>query len=245
MASILAFVTTGFWMWMIVDCLRNDPQKNTWIWILIFLYFPGAVIYFLLRRAPYLNLPMPQQVKRWSHRDKLWNAEAAARNIGKAYQYVNLGNVLCDIGQFDKAADAYQQALDKEPQNPQALWGMAFAEVQRTNFKAAKYYLEQLLKIDPNYKNGEASLAYGQTLFELQDWQAAQDHLEKDVKYWGHPEAAILLATLHMNQGNPNAARQTLDSMLFRVKGAPQFHYRRKQHLVRKAERMLRGLAKS
>jgi hypothetical protein len=93
MVQVLAFMTTGFWMLMIFDCVRNDPERNTWIWILIFLNFPGAVIYFLVRRLPQMNLPVPNYFKRWANRQQLWSAEAAVRHIGKAHQYVMLGNL--------------------------------------------------------------------------------------------------------------------------------------------------------
>jgi hypothetical protein len=242
MIQALAFITTGFWMLMIFDCVRNDPERNTWIWILIFLHFPGALIYFVARRLPQMNLPMPNYFKRWTRQQELWNAEAAVRNIGKAHQYVLLGNVLSEIGEFDKAADAYQQALEKEPKNAHALWGAAFIEMRQKKFEAAKAHLEILLKLDPDYKCGEASLFYGKALFELKDWEAAKIHLDKDIKYWSHPESSILLATIQMQAGNSEDARDRLETMLAKVKGSPAFHYRKQQQWVRQAEKMLRTL---
>lgn len=229
-------------MLMIFDCVRNDPERNTWIWILIFLHFPGALIYFVVRRLPQMNLPMPNYFKRWAHQQELWNAEAAVRNIGKAHQYVLLGNVLSEIGEFDKAADAYQQALEKEPKNAHALWGTTFIEMKQKKFESAKTHLEILLKLDPDYKCGEASLFYGKALFELKDWEAAKIHLDKDIKYWSHPESSILLATIQMQAGNSEDARDRLETMLAKVRASPAFHYRKQQQWVRQAEKMLRTL---
>jgi hypothetical protein len=242
MIGVLAFLTTGFWMLMIFDCVRNDPERNTWLWILIFLNFPGAVIYFLVRRLPQLSLPIPNYFKRWTLRQDLWKAEAAVRNIGKAHQDVALGNLLCEMEVFEKAVNAYQQALSKEPKNPHALWGLAFIEMQQKQWHDARSHLEMLINLDPDYKCGEASLLYGKVLFELQDWHIARTHLEKDVKYWSHPESCILLAMIQQQAGDGQAARDCLETMLAKVKASPTFHYRKNLRWVRKAEKMLRNM---
>ncbi|MDX2214663.1 MAG: tetratricopeptide repeat protein [Oculatellaceae cyanobacterium bins.114] len=242
MIQFLAFVATGFWMLMIFDCVRNDPEKATWIFILIFLNIPGAVLYFLVRRLPYLNLPVFPYFRRWSRRQDLWNAEAAVRNIGKAHQYVTLGNVLSEIKMLDKATEAYQQALDKEPKNIHALWGLAAIAMQNKQFAIAKDYLQTLINLEPDYKFGEASLSYGQTLFALEDWEAVEPHLEKDLKHWGHPETPLMLAKIQIQRGDTDAAHQLLETMIFKLKSAPKFHYRQKRHLIGEAERLLKKL---
>lgn len=242
MIQFLAFAATGFWMLMIFDCVRNDPERNTWLYILIFLNVPGAVLYFLVRRLPYLNVPIPSYFQRWSRRQDLWNAEAAVRNIGKAHQYVMLGNVLIEIQQLDRATEAYQQALDKEPKNTHALWGLASIAMKNKQFAIARNNLQTLLQLEPDYKFGEASLLYGQALFALEDWEVAQPHLEKDLKYWAHPEAAIMLAKLQIQRGETEAARTALENMIFKLKSSPKFHYRQKRHLVGEAGRLLKTL---
>ncbi|MBD2462757.1 tetratricopeptide repeat protein [Oscillatoria sp. FACHB-1407] len=242
MIQVLAFVATGFWMLMIFDCVRNDPERNTWLFVLIFLNIPGAILYFLVRRLPYLNVPIPPYFQRWSRRQDLWNAEAAVRNIGKAHQYVTLGNVLNEMQMLDKAAEAYQQALEKEPKNTHALWGLASIAMHHQQFAIARDHLQQLLALEPDYKFGEASLAYGKALFALEDWDTVEPHLEKDLKHWGHPEACIMLAKIQINRGEVDAARTALENMIFKLKSAPKFHYRQKRHLIGEAERLLKKL---
>lgn len=240
--QVLGLFTTGFWLWMIYDCVRNDPQKNQWLWILIFLNFPGAVIYFLVRRLPQMDIPVPIFVTRWLRREQLWNAEAAARNIGKAHQFVLLGNLLCELAIFDRAQVAYKTALEKEPNNTQALWGAAFIDMQNKNFASAKLHLEKLVKLDPDYKYGEAFLAYGKTLVALEEWDAAKAHLENDVKRWSHPEAYIMLGTILAKEGDIQSARGYLETTIFRVRGSSYYHYRRNSHWVRKAQKLLKTL---
>lgn len=50
----LAF--TAFWIWMLVDCIVNEPKDKSdnmlliWVLVLIFTHVIGAVIYYLVRR---------------------------------------------------------------------------------------------------------------------------------------------------------------------------------------------------
>lgn len=240
--GILVLLPSAFWMLMIFDCVRNEPDRQTWIWILLFLNVAGALIYFFACWLPRSHVPVPNYFKRWTMRQALWNAEAGVRNIGKAHQYVALGNVLTEIGDLDQATAAFQQALDKEPQNTHALWGLAYIEMLHKQFVPAREHLAALIKLEPDYKCGEASLLYGKALFELQDWAMAKSHLEKDLKHWGHPEAAIMLATIQRQEGNLDRARDCLEGMLTKLRAAPIYHYRRHQQTLRKAEKMLRTL---
>lgn len=64
-------------------------------------------------------------------KDALWNAEAGVQNIGKAHQYVILGNVLLEMGDLDRALATYSEALIRESANPNALWGCAMHQIIR------------------------------------------------------------------------------------------------------------------
>jgi hypothetical protein len=86
------------------------------------------------------------------------------------------------------------------------------------------------------------SLLYGQTLFELQDWSAAKPHLEKDIRFWSHPESSVRLATILIQEGDRAAARDRLQTMLDRIQASPMYHHRRHRSTLRQAEKMLRSL---
>ncbi|HEY9848212.1 MAG TPA: tetratricopeptide repeat protein [Leptolyngbyaceae cyanobacterium] len=244
MLEVVALLTTGFWLFMIYDCVQNERERNTWLWILILLNFPGAVIYFLTRKLPRMDVAVPKYFTRWTRSRELWIAEADARNIGKAHQFIVLGNLLCDMGMLERAENAYQTALEKEPNNTQALWGASFVDIENKKFDTAKQYLEKLLKLEPDFKYGDGSLAYAKTLVALQDWETAKTHLEQHIKRWSHPEASIMMATIHSQEGNAQKARQYLENMLTRIRGASYFHYKRNRYWVNKAEKLLKTLPK-
>jgi hypothetical protein len=53
-AGCAGIVATVLWIWMLVDCLVNEPSegndKIVWVLVLIFTNWIGALIYLLVRR---------------------------------------------------------------------------------------------------------------------------------------------------------------------------------------------------
>jgi hypothetical protein len=54
--TLIAILGSIFWIWMIVDCVRNEPaesnDKIVWILVILLTHFIGALIYFFARRQP-------------------------------------------------------------------------------------------------------------------------------------------------------------------------------------------------
>jgi hypothetical protein len=59
----LGIALTAFWIWMIVDCVKNEPStgndKIAWLLLLLFTHGLGALIYFFVRRSPRQRLQLP------------------------------------------------------------------------------------------------------------------------------------------------------------------------------------------
>ena len=144
--------------------------------------------------------------------------------------------------QGDHALAAYRQALAQEPDNTDALWGSAIIELECQNSEQALLLLQRLMKLRPDYKFGDASLAYGKALFDSGDFNLAQLHLESHLKQWSHPEAALLMAKLQTHQQNTPGACQVLETMITNVQGSPDFHYRKHRQHVVQGKRLLKTL---
>lgn len=245
MFDLVIFATTGFWMYAIFDCIRNDPDRNVWIWLLLFFNFFGAVIYFLTRMLPRMNTSSaPSYFKRWTKGKALREAEAGVVNIGKSHQYVQLGNVLLEMGKMPQAEAAFQEAITKEPDHLDALWGMASVVVSAKRWEDAHTHLQHLLVLDPEYKRGDASLVMGKVLVASEQRELAKTHLIKDIKDWSHPEAAFMLASLQSEDGEKQAAYDILKTMLAKLKACPEFYYRQHRRIANQAERMCHSLSK-
>lgn len=234
-----------FLIWMLVGCVRKDPYRLLWLWVMLFFQPFGAIVYFFARWLPNNDVRMPASLRRFARGSEINRLQAAALQIGNAHQFVQLGDVLREIGRFDRARDAYQSALEKEPDNPQALWGAALIDLKKNQFETANGRLEKLLQIDPQYKFGDVSLAYGKTLYRLQNVDEARERLEQHIKRWRHPEALYLLACIHSEQGDAPGARSHLEAMLLDIAGSPKAIARHQGFWKSKARRLLRKLPRS
>ncbi|WP_310487680.1 tetratricopeptide repeat protein [Chamaesiphon sp. VAR_69_metabat_338] len=181
MSATLVFIITGFWIWMLTDCSQDKSTRSNWFWIVLFGYFPGALVYFIDRQSTSQSRKIINPLRRIQLQQELHRAKIAAKHIGKAYQFLILGNILLELGDLDRAELAYQRALIKEPKNPYALWGAASVAFDRERFAVAALHLELLLKIDPKHLQGDASLLYAKVLFNLSKWSIARLHLTEDI----------------------------------------------------------------
>jgi len=221
-SSLMSFLYVVLLIWMIVECLRKDPDRYLWMFVMLVFQPFGPFIYFFVRWLPGNNIRLPKGIRRWERGKEIHRLESAALQIGNAHQFVQFGDVLRETGKHQKAGEAYSQALEKEPENCQALWGASLVDIEQKNFQAARNHLEKLLEIDPQYKFGDVSLAFGKTLYQLRETEEAYEHFQKYVKRWRHPEGLYLLATLQLERGDNLEARNTLQAMLMDINGSPR-----------------------
>lgn len=231
-------------VWMIVYCLRHDPNRFLWLLVILLLQPIGAVLYFLVRWLPSSELEAPKFLHRWTRRGAMRRLEVAAAQIGNAHQFVQLGEALREIGRHQDARAAYAQAIAKEPDNLAALWGAANIDYRFGEFTAAREKLERVLHVDPNYKFGDVSLLYGKTLFQLDEQDAARAHLETHVRKWRQPEGLYLLATICQEQHDVSQAREHLQALIVDIDSSPRSIARKFLFWKGRARRMLRRLPK-
>jgi hypothetical protein len=241
----LGLLFPAFWLWMLIHCARHDPDRGMWLWILFIGNVPAALVYFVVRWLPGARVATGSSVfKRWTKRRQIPRLESAARSIGNAHQFVELGEAYRETGKYDQAADCFSKALQKDAESLPALWGAAQVEMHRQNHSAAITHLDRILVKDGSYKFGDVSLACCRTLYALNESEAAREKLLQHLKRWTHPEAYVLLATIEIGRGDRAAARQHLESTLMDLHGGPAFFARQNRGWARKAKRLLRRLPK-
>jgi len=234
-----------FWIWMLVDCIRKDPDRFLWFWV-IFIFQPfGAILYFFVRWLPTNRFQLPEFARPLFRQRRLNELETAALQIGNAYQFVRWGDALKEAGIYQKSLDAYQRALTKEPDNLQALWGAAQIEMKFKQFEIAQQRCQQILEADPEYKFGDVSLLYCKTICELDTPEQAREQLVIHTKRWRQPEALYMLARLEVEAGDHRAARTTLQGMLLDINGSPRGIARKFVRWKSKARRLLKRLPQS
>ncbi|MEZ5941773.1 MAG: tetratricopeptide repeat protein [Planctomycetaceae bacterium] len=240
LGSVSSLAYFAFLIWMVVYCVRRDPDQGRWLWILLIFQPFGPFIYFFARYLPSASFRLPGFLKRWSRGGEIRRLEIAAAQIGNPHQYIQLGEALLDVGRNQDASKAFQKALDKEKDNLPALWGRAQADFQLKEFSDAKEALQQALAIDPKYKFGDTSLLLAKSLNALEEFDEARTHLVGHVRQWRQPEGLYLLATLEEKAGNDEEARQHLEALLMELEASPPAIARKHLFWRGRAKRLLR-----
>ena len=240
--SAMGLLYFAFWAWMLVDCLVREPDRFFWVWLLVIIPFPGAIAYAVARVLPQREFTAPRWMRAWTRGKELARLQIAAEQIGNPHQFILWGDALREVSSYSQAEAAYRQATAKDPESIQALWGLALCAEALKRPADVKDYCAQVLKLDPQYKFGDVSLAYGRALCELGDEAAARQHLEQHVRRWRHPEAMYLLAVCCRDAGNPAEARQHLQAMLRDINGSPASIARKFGRWKSRANRLLRQL---
>ena len=241
-------VGVAFLAWMLIECVRRDPERNLWLWIILFVNpgVPlGALVYFVVRLLPQHKFGQWQALRPWTGAGEIHRLEAAARQIGNAHQHTQLGDALRETGSYRRAGEAYAAALGKDAGHLPAIWGAALVDVRLNELASARTRLEQILAVDPGYKFGDVSLAYGRVLSRLHDTPAARNHLEGHLKRWKQPEAVCLLAQVLIEQNESFRARALLESMLIDLRGSPAFFVRQNRAWRFQAGRLLARLPRT
>lgn len=240
----LGWIYTAFWVWMLVHCIRNDPERGTWLWLLIILQGIGPVIYFFARYLPGVRADVPAMgfFKRFTSGRQLARLEHAAKNIGNAHQWLELADLQREIGKHDQAAQSYRRALQKDPTYLPALWGAAQSELVLKQLPEAREHLQVILGRDFSYKFGDVSLAYGRVLVDLNEKDVARSHLVSHLQRWTHPEAHLLMARVLLQAGDRDKAREHLETLLADLSAAPAFFARQHAKWGKQARSLLRTL---
>lgn len=233
-----------FWVWMLVDCIMNEPEKYMWIWILLFTNIPGAVIYFILRNPVNFRPVLPDFIKGLMKGREINQAESDAYNVPNAHNYSKLGDIYLDTGNTKKAYEAYGKALESDTKDIRSLWGSSRIDMKNKDYGKAVKKLSLLLKLEPDYQYGDSSLAYGKSLFEINDLKNAKKHLEEYLKKHSHPEAKLILADIIAGEEKNEDAIKLLEEALMDIKGTPNFYYRKNRKWIGKIKELMRKCKK-
>lgn len=63
LGSLIGIGLTVFWIWMLVDCIKNEPStgndKIVWVIVILLFHMLGSLLYLLIRR--------PQRIAQYGH----------------------------------------------------------------------------------------------------------------------------------------------------------------------------------
>jgi len=168
----MVYLTIAFSLWMLIDAIRRSAPVY-WVLILIFFFPLGSFIYFFVIKFKDYR-PLLARVLGHATTRRPRSVDELMARYEKAPSQANqlaLATALYDEERFEQAATLLLDVLEREPVDPDALWGLARVRRSQSEHAESLRLYERLIASEPRHGDFTAALEYAEAL-----WDAGQAH---------------------------------------------------------------------
>jgi len=219
---------------LIVHCIKTG-RNTIWIWVLALLSFAGIIAYLAVEVIPELLRSRTTQrttrgVKKLldpgADLRKYENEARVTNNVASRQKYAD---ELTRQGRYQEAIQEYRQALTGlYEHDPNLMLGVARAQFGNDNATAARETLDELIRLNPDFRSPEGHLLYARALETEGNFQKALEEYAVLAHSYPGAEAAVRYAQLLNAQGQREEAQKVVSDLLEEARIAPA-HYRKAQ----------------
>ncbi len=219
---------------LIIHVIKTG-RSQIWIMVLAFLPLAGAIAYIAVELLP--DLFRSRTARRTAKGFKkaidpgadLRRFENEARigaNVASRQRYAE---ELTRHGKYDEAIAQYRSALTGLYEyDPNLMLGIARAQFGKGDPAAARATLDDLIRLNPDFKSPEGHLLYARALEDEGNTDKALDEYKVLAPAYPGAEAAVRYAQLLQTKGRKEEAQKVARELLEQARIAPG-HYRRAQ----------------
>ena len=224
----------------LIHFFRRRPN-TFWFYVILFLGFPGALVYLLLEALPDIGLAR-ESFKVFPRRKRINQLLFAIRDNPSGGNYEELGNLYMDDGKLQLARDAFNKAIAARVDTPDTYYRRGICALQLGDAAAALPDLERVVQKEPNYDfrraGGMLAHAYAQT-----GQKEKAEALFRDVVVTSTlSETYLNFANLLASEGKTAEARQWAQRVLDKRPTMPGYLRRRERPWFAAAKKLLRRL---
>lgn len=219
---------------LIIHVIKTG-RNQIWIWVLALLSIAGAIAYIVVELIPDVFRSRTAQrtarglKKAMDPTADLRRYENEARVTGNVATKQRYAEELSRQGRYDDAIAQFKQALTGlYEHDPNLMLGIARAQYGKGDAAGARATLDDLIRLNPDFKSPEGHLLYARSLeTEGNVAKAIEEYRVLAASYPG-AEAAVRYAQLLQSQGRSDEARKVARDLLEQARIAPA-HYRKAQ----------------
>jgi len=219
---------------LIIHCIKTG-RNQIWIWVLALLSFPGAIAYVAVEVIPDLYRSRTAQrtargVKKAldPHAD-LRRYESEARVAGNVASRQRYAEALTRAGRYDEAISEHRANLNGlYEHDPDLMLGLARAQFGKGDAAAARATLDDLIRLNPDFRSPEGHLLYARALEGEGNKSKALEEYRVVAPSFPGAEATARFVQLLAAEGRREEARKIARELLEQARIAPA-HYRRAQ----------------
>jgi hypothetical protein len=224
----------------IVHFIRRRPETY-WLYIILFLGPPGALIYLLLEALPDIGL-VGQTFKGFSRRKRIGQVEIAIRDNPSTGNYEELGDLYMDEGKLTQARVAYDKSISARAHTIDPFYHRGVCAILLGDAAAALPDLEKTVAEDANHDFYRASGLLAHAYAKTGEKTKAEALFRKVTAASTSSETYLNFANLLASEGRNAEAREWAQKVLDKKPSMPGFQRRRERPWFRSAAAMLKRL---
>ena len=241
----------GFFSWMypwgvllqglaIVHFVRRRPE-TVWLYVILFLGPPGALIYMAVEVLPDLGL-LRQSFDSFGRRKRIKHLEALVLENPSAGNFEELGDLYLEEGKFARARECYDKAISPRTTHHDPIYRRGVAAIHLNDFGAAIPDLEQVTAREPKYDSHRAVALLAHAYANTGRPAEAEALFRQATEISTSSETYLNYATFLASQNRPQEAREWAERILAKKPTMPRYLQRRERPWFRKGSALLKRL---
>lgn len=219
---------------LIVHCIKTG-RNFIWIWVLLLLPGAGPLVYIAVEMIP--DFFRSRTARRTARGFKkamdpqadLRRYESEARIAGNVASRQRYAEELTRHGRYEEAIAQFREALTGlYEHDPNLMLGVARAQFGKGDASAARATLDDLIRLNPDFKSPQGHLLYARALEQEGSTDKALEEYKVLAPSYPGAEAAVRYAQLLLAKGQREEARKVARELLEQARISPG-HYRRAQ----------------
>lgn len=219
---------------LVIHAIKTG-RNFIWIWVIVLLPYAGPLAYIAVEILPDLFRSRTAQRtargfrKAMDPEADLRRYESEARLAGNVASRQRYAEELSKHGRHDEAIAQYREAMTGLYQHDANLMlGLAQAQFAKGDATAARTTLDDLIRLNPDFRSPQGHLLYARALEAEGNYQKALEEYAVLAPSYPGAEAAVRYAQLLKSQGRREDAQKVARDLLEQARIAPA-HYRKAQ----------------
>jgi hypothetical protein len=224
----------------IIHFIRRRPDTY-WIFIILFLGAPGAIIYLFVEALPDIGL-VGQSFKVFPRRKRIGELEAAIHDNPSPGNFEELGDLYMDNGQIQSARAAFDRAIAARADTLDPFYRRGVCAIQLGDAAAALPDLERVVAKDADYDFHRAAGLLAHAYAQTGQKEKAEALFRQVTITSTLSETYLNFADLLASEGRNAEAREWAQKVLDKKPTMPGYLRRRERPWFRRANELLKRL---
>lgn len=225
----------------IVHFIRRRPDTY-WLYIILFLGPPGALVYLLIEALPDIGLAR-HSFQRFPRRKRIRQLETAILDNPSVGNYEELGDLYMEDGNLVQAREAYSRAIDRRSDTLDCFYRRGVCALMLGDAPAAVPDLERAVTKDPSHDFQRAGGLLAHAYAITGQKEKAEALFKRAIDLSTLSETYLNYADLLASEGHMAEAREWVEKVLRKEPTMPRYLRRRERPWFRKARKMRKALS--